>query len=528
MDNVTSIGQAREAQRKFEEYHEVAKKLDKIPAHIAISESDPNWDARDLWPESKTISGMAKKKSVDLIGDYDCLLTRAVKDVCGVLAFPESTAFIHCLSIISSATIRSFDFEFFGANVPCGLYTVTAQPSGAGKSPVHNVFFKPLAIEVADMNKENRVKRAKIIAKIKLLEAELKGEKNESVIDDKTGAIAEYQDELDSNPEYIFNTSNATVESLEPILKNNGGCFTIVSDEKEAIELLVGNSYQSTEKGSSKNIEVLLRGFDRTYFSSARVGRSGYSGFISGSVSVMAQSSTVETLFDMGANGRGISERFIILDEPDLFHVEQPDYRPIDKHISKQIHDLIQAIYREEKTTLIISESDKSDIMKIKKKYRSLSHGQGKFSNAMARGFVSKAPYHIAKIASLLHIIEEWGDGGTRSRTISKESLKRSVFIFDKITKSYLNAIEMNGKGGIIAQCNDLVDYISNQYSRNKSKFILHRKIYDRCKHMDSFKQYDSGGGCAAILKNDVYPMLEKLGYGFLFNNKFYINKKAF
>ena len=45
----------------------------------------------------------------------------------------------------------------------------------------------------------------------------------------------------------------------------------------------------------------------------------------------------------------------------------------------------------------------------------------GKYSDNMATGFIGKADKHLRKIAATLHCIDNWQDGGSRSRTVNDD-----------------------------------------------------------------------------------------------------------
>jgi len=343
-----------------------------------------------------------KYSSVDVVQyvDDNHILKKLSMYISEKTYLPVSTVFLAGLGVFSSIACRKYAVTYQDREkLPIGLYVVTEQPSGSGKSRCLKYFQKPF-YEMSE----------RIHDEIKKEYSDLM--KNEAMLDDdEKNRLAEltYKLKVLGN---LF-TTNATSEGLEKGLSETNGFFSAISSEQGLFNVLFGGSYKSDSRAN--NNDVALNGFDGGFINSARVTRKGYCGHVVGGIVCFAQSGSIETLLN-SSNGTGLSERFLMLAEPHSLGIRDHERES----------EIINQFYNEyaEKCTLLESVMHGADkfsdafelyigdagFAMIRQYLNSIEphlKDGGKFSHASLRGAASKIDMQIMKIAANLRLLGE-------------------------------------------------------------------------------------------------------------------------
>lgn len=366
------------------------KGLDAVAKLIVIKTSSQN----DI------LDADVKYSSIDLLRfiDDNHVLKKLSLYIAEKTCLPPSTVLLCGLGVFSTIACRKYSVSYQDKEkLPIGLYVVTEQPPGSGKSRCLKTFQKPF-YEMSE----------KIHDKIMVEYAELmKHEKN--LDDDEKVKLEELNRKLRSLGTLF--TTNATAEGLEKVLSESNGFFSAVSSEQGLFNVLFGGSYKSDTRAN--NNDVTLNGFDGGYINSSRVTRKGYCGHVVGGVVCFAQSGSIETLLN-SSNGTGLSERFLMLAEPHSLgtrdHLRES---PIVNHYYQEYADRcasLESVLNEQDKfdeTLEIYISDKGFTM-IREYLNSIEPhlvDGGKFSHTSLRGAASKVDMQIMKITANLALL---------------------------------------------------------------------------------------------------------------------------
>ena len=146
----------------------------------------------------------------------------------------------------------------------------------------------------------------------------------------------------------------------------------------------------------------------------------------------------------------------------------------------------------------------------------------GKYSHAMLRGVIGKADKQIRKIASVLHCVQEWGAGGSRSRTINKKTMDNAITIFDALKDTYVAAADSKGFMGKKTSEDIMIEKII-KYAENKKNRISFKMLYDTMKNHEAIK------GTSKLMqhiKKEWAPTLQDKGF-IVFDEKYiFINPR--
>lgn len=328
--------------------------------------------------------------------DKSHLLKLLSIEIAKATQMPVHTVFLTGLSIFSSIACRKYKVAYkYQGDLPIGLYVVAEQPSGTGKSRVTSLFQAPINKEQQKIGKDF----ANRIATLEKITEPTKAESSELTT-------------LNAKPKGSFFITNSTPEALEETLKHTNGFFSTVSSEQGLFNSLLGLSYNPA---NVNNNDVILNGFDGGYIASHRLTRKGYIGNVVGSVVLIAQSGSIETLLDQ-SNGTGLAERFLLLTEQHQLgkrdHTKEHTINPdLLKHYEAICSDLVNDILAHNKTyddldSLKLCEKGHQLIAEYRNKLEPLLSDGGKYSHISLRGAAGKINMQIMKIAANLHILD--------------------------------------------------------------------------------------------------------------------------
>jgi len=448
--------------------------------------------------------------NVDILSGSNNVVSRYIDNLAAVIKFPRSTAYLHSLGVVSSIMVEHFFYKFgYGHENTVALYTVGAQPPSTGKSGINNYLTKAARDKYAEKAKENAIERAKIERKIAKLEAEIKNKKtSDSAIDKLTRDLFELQDELKKYPNYKFSSNNPTPEGCEKLATRNNGWCNVLSAESAAVKVVLGVVY-GTGAGTANN-NIFLSMWDNEYLSIDRSSREGFDGEVRGAVCILAQPAAIQTILEAGQGGEGISERFLMIKEKSLLGSRDHNVVvPFDAGLHNEYEKLIGNIASTNwKIVFSVANGAETYIRDIRNEYEPLMGPGGKYSSPLMQGVIGKADKQILKIASVLHCIDNWCDGGKQGKEISLATVRHASMMFNQLLSAYDAAADSSGYTGEITELQKIVEVLTKYAGKGKFKIDV-RKLRDAIKNLPQF----SGDGLTAKIKSTYIPKLERHAY---------------
>lgn len=403
---------------------------------------------------------------------------------------PVNTVFLNLLGIYSSVACRKWCVDYqYGGSLPIGLYIITEQPSGTGKSRVHRTIQAPFnAIKskvIAEW--EQNVKRLKAI---------------EEPGDQQQAELQELLERKSAIKSRLF-ISNATPEGAEQTLLSTQGFLSAVSSEQGLLNSLLGLSYS---KGENNN-DLILNGFDGGHISSCRVSREGYHGAVIGGVILLAQQGSVEKV--MGAsNGVGLSERFLMLAEGHNLgkrdHLRKIQIDPLLETNLILTCDFARGIFEnplqiDDLLHLKISDSGHRLIAEYRNAIEpNLADGK-RYSHVSLRGAASKINMQIMKIAANLHVMEREDD---YNPTVPDVLVNAAIGIVHELLEANLQLCQDKGMIGIKAEFTAILQMFENNPRPQTERMIIQSRS-----RVSPFKDFT---GNKSILIRDTLRELEQ------------------
>ena len=478
-----------------------------------------------LWPEPKDATEAKKIESPSIcVSERGDLMTQLARGIEGYLQFPASTIFLHGIGCVASAMTKSFTIEYGFSELPVCLYVITAQPPSTGKSEVNRRLFTPILKAYKSLNDVHEKERGALEREIKRLERQLEGmSKNKDQYDEEelVDQIDVKMSRLNEIPKWSPAVTNSTIEAIDAGLDKNDGMFNIISAEAEAVNVVVGSVYGDGQNKS--NVELLLKAWDGEWYASDRVSRNGYTGEVRASISVIAQDDTIDTLLAAGANGRGLTERFLMLSERSRLG-ERDHYKKysFDNSMYERYCQLVANIVNEKEVKLNFSQAAENALRDYKQRLEPTMRDGGVNSHNLTTGFIGKADKQVRKLAAVLHTIDQWQDGADRNRTISDDYIYWSIGIFDELAKTFVNSADYMGYVGSNSELNKMIEVIQGFASRGKTKVTV-AAVRDIVKNKKPFK---GSRNMTRKIKEEVMPKMEELNYCVLEGQTIYINPR--
>ena len=425
--------------------------------------------------------------------------TNAVKMLSESIAvatdIPVNSIFLTGMGIVSSVASRCYvvDYQHAGS-VSIGLYTIVEQPSGASKSRSLTAFQKP----IFEREKAFRDYRDGEIKRLEALKMS-PGVNSETGLPNTTDDLDERIEALKNRPPFFL--SNTTSEAIEASLDKSNGYFSLASAEQGLLNTLFGLTYSSGgdmdgSKPPKNNNDLVLKGFNREYFSSARVTRTGFNGVVTGSVSVFAQEGAVDTILNC-SNGTGLAERFLLLAEGhSLGHRDMMVDKRIDPKLLDNYKHIIEPLCNmaiptdnptsEEPLHLRISEEGWFLIRTYRQHIEKELRGDGLYSSETLRGTAAKVDINIMKVAANIHLTDSSNIFGIGiDSTVSNDAVKSAIGVVDELlTANRSMSIDKNfiGEG---AEHDAILTWFERRGGRDKT-------TYEICQAMKRLKPFSS------------------------------------
>ena len=479
----------------------------------------------NLWPEPTQFTPKPCAEKIDLCNsEFGDIVTEFSKMVADYIQFPRSTAFLHCLGCLSAAMTKSFKVEFGRSDMYANIYVVTAQPPSTGKSAINDFCFNPVYEAFNEYNQTNAKERALLEIEIARAERELsKADNGPNELDEAFDRLEQAQTKLNRVAHIKPTITNTTIEALERETAKQAGMFNIVSDEADSINIVLGAVYSDDSKSSKGNNELILKGWDNGYVGSSRIGRDGLDGKARGTIAVLAQADSVDTILAAGAAGRGVAERFFLLKEDSLLGKrDRKKKTTIDKSVMRQYDGLISNVVKEDLITLGFTSEAEEFMRNYDVKIESLMSESGAYSHNLLTGFIGKAGKQCRKLAAILHVSQHWIDGGSRSKTIDDNTCIWAISMFDELAKTYKAASDDLGHVGNNSEIQSIIENLSRRAEKGSLKVNINT-LRDSVKNKKPFK---GSRNLTKKLKDEVIPALERLSLCVLDQQTIYINPR--
>jgi len=499
-----------------------ANDLGVMAARIAIESGTYNNNILGVaryWKEPVLTSDDGDGEGVTSSLLSECLLSRFAKSISATIQFPVNTIFAHGLGIIASAMSKSFHFEYGSTTKPVNLYMVSAQPPSSGKSGVNEILSEPVHEAFESINKtaavEQRKIKMKIVANKKQAKDATTTEEQHKLEDDLQNLFSE----LERHTIYLYAMDDATPEAVAKIALSQRGVFNIISAEADAINVILGGVYSDKKS----NYGVFLKGFDAERHIVARSGQETISGHVIGCIAVIAQDESIKTILEAGESGRGISERFLLVREPTLLGTRSFGKPvPLNQETSADYSKMINNIVREKKTVLKFTAESITLINDFRAELEPEMGDHGAYSNNMVRGFVGKADKQIMKLASILHTVDNWCEGGERGLRIHGNTVRQAIKIFRIIMGAYTEAADELGFTGDDSEYKRVEERIVAYAEKNKLTVTI-SQLRDNLKNIAPFTGTPK---LTAKLREIILPALESAGLCVTHKSKIYINPR--
>lgn len=500
---------------------ENAKKFDMTPAAVAIQQGCyPKSGIIEFWGEP-LLSGNIEADStvkLNLIKDKN-ILSDLSKSIAKCFQFPVNTIFTHGLGVIASAMSKSFKFEYEHGVKPVNLYVVTAQPPSTGKSGVNDLLSEPVHLAFEAINQTAKIERKKSKIRIAATKNEMKNASCKEAQFALEDELTELYKEHDKHTVYLYSTDDATAEGLGGLAARQKGIFNIVSAEADAINVILGGVYSDKKS----NHGIFLKGWDSERVSIVRSSKEDVSFIATGTIAVIAQDESIKTILEAGESGRGISERFLLMRENTF--LGKRDFKKktrVSDTLLAEYSRMIFNITREAGVVLKFSEESSDLISKYREDLEPSLGNDGEYSNNMMRGFVGKADKQIMKIASILHTMENWRDGGSRSNHIETNTVKSAIEIFNEYVKSYVAAADDLGFTGVESEYEKIEERL--QAYAEKGKLTL--TVSQLRSNVKDIKPFTGTPNLTKKLREIILPVLESNNICVTHESKIYINPR--
>lgn len=469
--------------RVLEAFTPIKTKADEMIAEI-IELSVAEEVDRFPWREPRIPDGtMDSRYSVSRILELDyadgnpSILAQMAKEAARVIQFPENTAYLHGLGCFSSATTINFEVEYNHKFIPTGMYTLCAQPSGSGKSSAHGYFIDPIHHALVKRNRLLSMYHKNIDSEMEVLTKQAEKAKSD------TGLLKSYSAAMDRliadklrQPLVGPAKKNVTPQAAEEVAAKQGGVINVCSDEQEALDTYLGLSYGDGK--SSPDNGVFIAAFGGDIMGTARVSREGISIPVRGAFAVVAQNGSIDTMIKAGAAGRGVSERCLIIKEPNRigYRVYALEHSQFDVDLKADYQRLVENVVEGSyPNRLTFSDECRRMIVDLKNMVEPQCRAGNKYGDDQIKGFASKIEQHIVKLAANFHISEQWNPAvtGKPCKEIQVSSLTKSMIVCMDLLDSYKVLIESASTMSASSVSIEVIGHMKNYAMRGVKAFAV-------------------------------------------------------
>ncbi|MFH1688883.1 MAG: YfjI family protein, partial [Candidatus Eisenbacteria bacterium] len=326
--------------------------------------ADPEEREAPVWGDPIPIgpTGGVPTFPVDTLPDW---LRDWVTALADALQCPVDLPAMLALAVLSLCTAKKYSVSVRSDwPEPINLYVAVALKSGESKSPAFTVATKPVARFVAEERRRREPEIRIATARADIGEKRIEQLKARAA---KAADPAEHAKLLNLVDEAVFEQSgrqipaplrlildDVTAESLEVVLRQQGGRIAIMSDEGGPFELMGGRYSDNVP-----NLDIYLKGHSGSPISTDRIGREG--GSVQNpaiTIGLAVQPEVITALKDKkGFRGRGLLARFLWAVPKSLVGSREADSPPLPEDI--------RAAYEEGVTALLEVPAEKDELGEV-------------------------------------------------------------------------------------------------------------------------------------------------------------------
>lgn len=352
--------------------------------------------------------------------------------------FPKVSTLATVMGVYSNMLVnRGVTVEHDGVKFPAGLYMVVTGEPGTGKSLILNIAGRAAKSAYREINAKRATARRIAGRQIALIESQIaeldpfeKVEELEELESLLAGLVAEKQ----ANCELILGLSDATPAATNQLALSSGGVVNYCSAEPDLFHNLFNSS---GDKGADKS--MLLHGFDGGETCTYRITRKGYRGVVTSGLICMAQPSALHELIKDQNDGRGVIERFLLVDEPQPPRVLTNQHEIPAAVLARweQLARHTAGIYPlgtfTSPISLKMTKEDDLKVILVAQEVENQSHPGGRFSSSLMKSAGRKCRIQIAKLAAVLYMAKTQGDAPTpandkpEQRVISSDCVTAAI-----------------------------------------------------------------------------------------------------
>jgi len=410
-----------------------------------MSEFDKEWSQVDRDVYLDNLFSSSKKKTLQIPPEFQkTVMGKLAKRMAHCLEFPEGSALMALLGTASASVMSAYSVCYpSGDPIPTGLYMVIEQPPATQKTTVLEIGLKPYAKAIQEHNK--------LVAKRNALEEnkELHLSKAFTVLTDATSAA------MDS---YIQSCSD--------------GRFVVASAEQSAFASLFPENKQF-----ASNNELVLKGYSGEYVGGARSTRKAYSGYVWGTVVLVAQPGSALRVF-RASSGSGLAERFLYISEPSLlgkrtFHGEyltEQDVEPfrractfcVQKYSSGELNSVIPTEV-ETLTRLKTTANGAAILLDVRRRTEPQLARLGESGDMLQLGWLGKIETHALKIAAVIHAIEYKASGAPVPDLIPDEYVIMAIKLVVALSQQLAGILDDAGESGESAEVEAVINAVGEK-----------------------------------------------------------------
>jgi hypothetical protein len=320
---------------------------------LDLGTPDPTADDDHAWPDPLPISPVATVPvfPVDTLPPW---LRDWVTALATALQCPVDLPSMLGLAVLALCAAKRYQAHVIqGWDEPLNLYVAVALKPGESKSPAFAAAIRPVSRFVTEEHKRTDPEIRAAIARADVAAKRTDHLKTRAA---KATAPEEYAKSLALVEEAVLEHAaidvpvplrlvldDVTAESLEAVLRQQGGRIALMSDEGGPFELM-GGRYSN----GIPNIDVYLKGHSGNQITTDRIGREG--GSIQEpaiTIGLAIQPDVITSLRDKkGFRGRGLLARFLWAIPESLVGRRAPDAPPVPLEVSQTYEDAITSLLR--------------------------------------------------------------------------------------------------------------------------------------------------------------------------------------
>lgn len=361
------------------------------------------------------------------------------------IEFPEASTALALLAGASAAVATSYAVQYqSGTPVPAGIYAVIEQPPSMMKSRL-------LTYAQSEYLKAIHTHNRKIYRH----------------------CADSGKDDFKPLPGFDV-TTDSTAAGLDMQLAGcNEGRFFVASAEQAAFQSLFPESGDFASHNG-----LLLQGWAGEYASAVRKGRRAFSGYVSGSVLVIAQPGSSARVFS-ASKGTGLAERFFYLSEPTPLGTRQHHGEFVARHELEPFGKACRSCVQDYSTRRFDALEDAQDPDRLHQLsftaegYQLMLETRRRIEPTLGRlandgelvqvGWLGKIETHTMKVAAVLHVVECLANGCKPPAQIPLKTVQTALEFVEVLGGHLAGLLHDSGETGEAAEVDAVMELLGRR-----------------------------------------------------------------